>query len=97
MDQLIFHYSIEEALEDGVLHLEGWLGRRPLVTTQRVVTDLPPQERHAQFQAFLRWQREVEPTLPEEERLYHATVSTGARVWVIDDGAAITLLYPHEY
>lgn len=97
MDELIFHYSIEEALEDGVLHLEGWLGRRPLVATHGVVTDLPPDERQAQFQAFFRWQQEIEPMLPTEERLYHATATTGARVWVIDDGAAITLLYPHEY
>lgn len=46
------------------------------------------------FAEFLKWQTSVEPTLAEEDRMFVATASNNQKVWVIDDGAAIALLYP---
>lgn len=45
---------------------------------------------------FVLWRREVMPTLPEEEQLF-ATEMNGRKVWVIEDGAAFTLMYPEDY
>jgi hypothetical protein len=97
MSNFIVAYTLDEALADGVLHRQGWLGRKPLVATAGTVADLPFTERKALFDHFLKWREEVEPTLPEEERLFSHEASNGQTIWIIDDGAAITLLYPHEY
>ena len=94
---VIFTYSLAEAIEDGVLCRLGWAQGKPLIGTAAIVQDLPAQEREGLFQDFLRWQRETEPGLAEEDRMFVATASTGETVWVIDDGAAITLLYPSDY
>jgi hypothetical protein len=45
---------------------------------------------------FVHWQKHVMPTLPEEERLFHMIVD-GKTVWVIEDGAAYSLMYPDDY
>ena len=45
---------------------------------------------------YVRWRREVEPTLPEDEKLFTTTVN-GEKVWLIEDGQAFTILYPSDY
>jgi hypothetical protein len=44
----------------------------------------------------VQWKHKVEPTLPEEERLFKTTMNMET-VWVIEDGAAFTLMYPEDY
>jgi len=97
METIIYEYSLDEAIADGVLHQVGWVNGKPLIATAGIMNDLPSGERQRLFAEFLSWQRDVEPTLPEEERMFTATASNGKRVWVIDDGSAVTLLYPEEY
>lgn len=94
---VIFAYTLEEAIADGVLYPQGWAKGLSLIATAAVMEDVEEEERRQLFADFLRWQREIEPQLPEEERLYVAAASNGKKVWVIDDGAAITLLYPSDY
>lgn len=97
MEKVIFEYTLGEALDDGVLYSQGWAQGTPLIATASTMEDLADDERQRVFADFLRWQRDVEPTLPEQDRMFVATASNGEKVWVIDDGAAITLLYPSEY
>lgn len=97
MDNIIVSYTLEQALADGVLHLVGSKNRQPLVITTGIMEDLTPPEVHQVFGQFFIWQLEIEPGLIEEERMFSYIASTGKRVWVIDDGAAITMLYPEEY
>ena len=97
MENVIFEYTLSEAIADGVLHPLGWVDGKPLIGTAGTVADLPRDERQRLFADFLQWQRDIEPTLAEEDRMFVATASNNQKVWVIDDGAAITLLYPSEY
>lgn len=97
MEHIIVSCTLEQALDDGILHLVGRKGQQPLVVTQGVMEDLGPVEIRQAFGEFLIWQLEIEPGLVEEERLFSRSASNGKRVWVIDDGAAITMLYPEEY
>ncbi len=100
MDQrqnVIFEYTLDQAIEDGVVHPLGWANGKPLMGTDGIVEEVPSEERQRLFREFLRWQKEIEPTLQEEDRMFVATASNGNTVWVIDDGAAITLLYPSDY
>lgn len=97
MEKVIFAYTLAEAIDDGVLHRLGWIDGKPLIGTAGTVEDLPSEERQRLFADFLQWQRDIEPTLADEDRMFVATASNGQTVWVIDDGADITLLYPSEY
>jgi hypothetical protein len=45
---------------------------------------------------FVQWRKKVMPTLREEDRLFHTSMN-GRKVWVIEDGAAFTMMYPEEY
>ncbi len=96
-ENVIFASTLAEAIEDGVLMGLGWAQDKPLIGTAAIVEDVPAQEREGLFRDFLRWQGETEPGLAEEDRMFVATASNGETVWVIDDGAAITLLYPSDY
>jgi len=35
-------------------------------------------------------------TLPEEDQLFSTTMN-GEKVWLLEDGAAFTMLYPEDY
>jgi len=96
-EHVIFAYTLAEAIDDGVLQQLGWVQGKPLIGTAAIVEDVPAQEREGLFRDVLRWQVETEPGLAEEDRMFVATASTGETVWVIDDGAAMTLLYPSDY
>jgi hypothetical protein len=100
MDQkewVIFEYPLDQAIADGVLCRLGWVNGKPLIGTAGIVEDVPNEERQRLFAEFFRWQKEIEPTLNDEDRMFEALASNGENVWVIDDGAAITLLYPSDY
>jgi len=45
---------------------------------------------------YVQWRRNVEPTLPEADRLFHTRMN-GRKVWVIEDGQAFTLMYAEDY
>jgi hypothetical protein len=104
MDQsnVIFSYTWQEALDDGVLY-RLWRDDlvlppgKPVLATIGVYTEIDDAERRALFAQYLAWKANVEPTLPEEERMFVATARNGKTVWVIDDGSVVTLLYPDEY
>jgi hypothetical protein len=96
-ENVIFEYTLGEAIDDGVLYRQGWAQGKPLIATAGTMEDLADDERQRVFADFLLWQKDVEPTLPEQDRMFVSTASNGEKVWVIDDGAAITLLYPSEY
>jgi len=45
---------------------------------------------------FVDWNDNIKDTLPEEEQMFVTTMN-GNKVWIIEDGAAFTLLYPEDY
>ena len=61
--ELISEYSLEQAIEDGVL---------------------------------VEWRLNIKDTLPEEDQMF-VTEIDGKNVWVIEDGQAITMMYPEDY
>lgn len=95
---VIAEYTLDEAMADGVLHQVGRASNgKPLIATAGTAAELTGSEIADLFVRFFVWQRQVEPTLPEAERLFAVDTSNGKKVWVIEDGAAVTLLYPDEY
>ena len=97
----IFVYSLDEAIADGVLvpvMQTAWpqlTGGKPIVASAAVSDALSLGAIQDIWNDFVHWRRQVEPTLPEDERLF-ATTMNDKTVWVIEDGAAFTVLYPED-
>ena len=102
LDEVITVYSLKQAIEDGVLveiFKNRWSelsGGKPIVATAHLYEEVSLAGLREIWNEFAQWQKEVMPTLPEEERLFH-TKMNGLPVWVIEDGAAFTLMYPEDY
>jgi hypothetical protein len=99
---VISKYPLEQAIKDGVLvavlkHLWPELSSgKPIVATAHLAHDISLVGLMEIWNAFVHWRKHVMPTLPEAERLFHTTMN-GQTVWVIEDGAAVTLMYPDDY
>jgi hypothetical protein len=100
--EVITIYSLNDAIEDGVLveiFKNRWgelSGGKPIVATAHLFEDVSLAGLREIWNEFAEWQKEIMPTLPEEERLF-STRMKGLTVWVIEDGAAFTLMYPDDY
>ncbi len=99
---VISSYTLEQALADEVVHTfarEQWhtlSGGKPIVMTDAIYRKVYINELVRIWNAFVTWRCEVMPTLPEEEQLFVATFQ-GEPIWVIEDGAAFTIMYPSDY
>jgi hypothetical protein len=99
---VVSKYTLGQAIEDGVLveiFKSRWhelSGGKPIVATAHLFNEISLAGLMEIWNAFVQWQKTVMPTLPEAERLFHTTMN-GKEVWVIEDGAAFTLMYPEDY
>jgi hypothetical protein len=100
--EVISTYPLEKAIEDGVL-VEIFKQRwdelshgKPIVATTHLAQDISLAGLMEIWQAFSSWREHVMPTLSEEEQLFQMTMN-GKTVWVIEDDAACTLMYPEDY
>jgi hypothetical protein len=102
LDGVITVYSLKEAIDDGALveifkNRWGQLsGGKPIVATAHLFENVSLAGLREIWNEFAYWKRHVEGTLPEEERLF-ATKMNQETIWVIEDGAAFTLMYPEDY
>jgi hypothetical protein len=99
---VVIGYTLSQAIADGVLveifkHRWGQLsGGKPIVATAHLADEVSQAGLLEIWNEYVTWRRNVEPTLPEEDRLF-TTRMNGKTVWVIEDGQAFTLLYPEDY
>jgi hypothetical protein len=100
--EVISAYPLEKAIEDGVLveiFKNSWQelsGGKPIVATVHLFNAISLARLMEIWNEFVQWRKTVMPTLPEAERLFR-TKMNGQTVWVIEDGAAFTLMYPEDY
>jgi hypothetical protein len=100
--EVISKYPLDQAIKDGVLveifksRWDELSGGKPIVATAHLFNDITLAGLREVWNEFVHWQKTVMPTLPEAERLFHTTMN-GEAVWVIEDGAAFTLMYPEDY
>ena len=99
---VIIGYTLSQAIADGVLveifkNRWGQLsGGKPMVATAHLFGEVSQAGLLEIWNEYVTWRRNVEPTLPDEDRLFHTSMN-GKTVWVIEDGQAFTLLYPEDY
>src|SRR5690348_5012413 len=101
-EEVIVEYTLLQAIADGVL-VEVFKKRwnslssgKPIVVTAHLFEEVSLAGLLEIWNEFVEWRRDVMPTLPEEDQLFH-TKMNGKTVWVIEDGQAFTLLYPEDY
>ena len=99
---VIYAYTLEEAIADGVLvevfkpRWKQLSGGKPIVATAAVFEAFTLAAIMEIWNAYVVWRKKVMPTLPEEEQLFTTTMND-KKVWVIEDGAAFTILFPEDY
>ena len=99
---VIIEYTLQQAIEDGVLveiFKNRWpelSGGKPIVATAHLFEEVSLAGLLEIWNKFVAWRKSVMPTLPEAEQLFHTSMN-GKKVWVIEDGAAFTLMYPEDY
>jgi hypothetical protein len=100
--EIISSYSQQQAVEDGVLveifkkRRPKLSGGRPILATSNLYDNVSLAGLMEIWNEFVKWRKEIMPTLPEEEKLFH-TQMDGKNVWVIEDDSAFTLMYPEDY
>ena len=99
---LIYSYTLQQAVDDGVvspLWPTRWgtlSGGKPIVVTAAIKADISEAGLMEIWNAYVTWRRCVEPTLPDDEKLFSTTMN-GETVWLIEDGQAFTILSPSDY
>ncbi len=94
-------YSLEQAIADGVL-VEVFKPRwqqltqgKPIVATDHLFNEISLAGLMAIWNGFVAWKRKTEPESPREE--IFTTEMNGKEIWLIEDGAAYTMMYPEDY
>ena len=101
-ESILSEYSLEQAIEDGVLvevFKNRWkqlTGGKPIVATSHVFSIVSLAALQEIWSLYVEWKLTVMPTLPEEDRLFVTEINS-KKVWVLEDTQAITILYPAEY
>lgn len=99
---IVYGYGLAQAIDDGVLvecFPQRWAqlsGGKSIVVTARVAAELSQAALMEIWNGYVTWCQNDKSTLPEEEQLYATTIN-GHKVWVIEDGQALTILYPEDY
>ncbi len=99
---VMYEYSLEEAIKDGVLvevfknRWEHLSGGKPIVATDHMYQEVSQAALLEIWNEYVGWREHIMPTLPEEEQLFVTTMN-GNKIWLIEDGAAFTMMYPEDY
>jgi len=99
---IISVYSLEQAIEDGVL-VEVFKNRwhelsqgKPIVATSHLFSQVSLAGLLDIWNEYVEWRTNVMPMLPEEDQMFVTTMD-GEKVWLLEDGEAFTMLYPEDY
>jgi len=101
-DTVIFRYTLEQAIDDGVLaevFKNRWSelsGGKPIVVTDHLFLSVSQAALLEIWNEFVSWRINVMPTLPEEEQVF-VTSMNDKRVFVLEDEQAFTMLYPEDF
>ena len=102
MSNVIYAYSLEQAINDGMLvevfkhRWEALSGGKPIIATAHLFENVSSAGLLEIWNEFVYWKNNVMLTLPEEERLF-VTEMNGNKIWLIEDGQAFTMMYPEDY
>ena len=100
--ELISVYPWQQAVADGQLVeilKHRWpelTGGKPLLATISIYEAFSLAAIMEMWNEYVRWVQTIMPTLREQDKMF-TTMMNGETIWLIDDGATFTLLYPEDY
>ena len=104
--EIISKYTRQQAIEDGILvevfdeytmkRLSEFTNSKQIVATTHLANEVEKYQLRDIWNKFAVWKQDVEPTLPEEDRLFEMEIKD-KKIWVIEDDEAITLMYSEDY
>jgi hypothetical protein len=100
---VISTYALEQAIADGVLveiFKDRWKtlsGGKPIVATARLYNAVSLAGLLEIWNEFVWWKKAIKYTLPPVGQRLYETIMNSERIWVAEDGAAVTLMYPDDY
>lgn len=100
--KVISVYSMQQAIEDGVLievfknRWQQLSGGKPIVATAHLFNEVSLAGLQEIWNEFVHWNTQIKPTLPEEEQMF-VTSMNSEKIWFIEDGDAFTMMYPDDY
>lgn len=98
----ISSYPLKQAIDDGMLAAilpQRWgqlTNGKPLVATAAIMEAFSMAAIMEMWNEYVNWSKNIAPTLPEADRLF-ATKMNDQTVWVLEDDAAFTVLFPSDY
>lgn len=98
----IISYTLQEAIEDGVLvkiFENRWpelTHGKPMIATTHLFEEISLAAFQEIWNEYVIWKTKVMPTLKEEDQMF-VTKMNGKDIWVIDDGATYTFMFPSDY
>src|SRR5712692_9403550 len=99
MDNVISTYTLQEAIDDGVVvevfknRWEQLSGRKPIVATAHIMDTLSVAALQEIWNAYVSWWRM--PRSKEDD--IFVTQMNSQAVWVMEDEQAFTIMYPEDY
>ena len=99
---VIYSYSLEQAIADGVLvevfkpRWQQLSGGKPIIATAHLFNEVSLAALLEIWNEYVAWRKNIMPTLPEEEQMFVTTMN-GNKIWLIEDGQAFTMMYPEDY
>lgn len=104
--QVISSYPLQQAIDDGILvtvfdeYTEPFISKysdgKPVVATAHLFYEIGKSYMNTIWNKFIAWRQDVKPTLPEEDQMFSMEIN-GKKVWVIEDDASITFMFPEDY
>jgi hypothetical protein len=98
--EIISKYPLSQAIMDGMLvklcDVRFGLVIKPLVVTAHLLGEIGRDTVMNVWDEYVKWRQEVMPKLKEEEQMFVTQVNK-KKVWVIEDGATFTIMYPSDY
>ena len=89
-------YSLEQALDDGVLVKVGECGKTPVVFTRNLLYS-GFEDKDKRVELVNRGFSMLRQSDPEDTEYMRLRVIEKDRIWVIQDGNAITFMKPKDY
>ena len=98
--EIISKYPMSQAIDDGVLvklcDIRFGIVIKPLVATSHLFGEIGQEKVMRVWDEYAKWRQDVMPRLPEEDQMFVTHVD-GRKVWVIEDGAGFTAMFPEDY
>ena len=98
--EIIDAYPLSQALADSVLvklcGIRLGIEIKPLVATSHLLDEIGREKVMKIWDAYVTWRQTIIPKLKEEDQMFVTKVN-GKKVWIIEDGAAFTAMFPEDY